>query len=100
MNRSSGADPLTCAHDPAKPSVSEHTRADGGLFYTHSRWTDSNAAPVHELIEVHGLGHAWSGGVPGGSFTDPRGPSATDAIWTFFAQAARAPLTEAGEESG
>ena len=100
MNANHLAAPHICPHDPAKPSVSEHTRANGGLFYTHSRWTDSNAAPVHELIEVHGLGHAWSGGVPGGSFTDPRGPSATDAIWTFFAQAARAPLTEAGEESG
>ena len=39
-----------------------------------------------ELVEVEGLGHAWSGGTAGGSHTDPRGPSATDAIWDFFAR--------------
>jgi poly(3-hydroxybutyrate) depolymerase len=42
--------------------------------------------PVQELIEVDGLGHAWSGGAPGGSYTDPRGPSAAAAIPDFFAR--------------
>jgi poly(3-hydroxybutyrate) depolymerase len=42
---------------------------------------------MHELLEVEGLGHAWSGGLPGGSFTDPRGPDATDALCRFFAEA-------------
>jgi poly(hydroxyalkanoate) depolymerase family esterase len=83
------AAPQTCAHDPDKPTVSRHARADGGLFYTHSQWTDAHGALMHESIEVQGLGHAWSGGVPGGSYTDPRGPSATDAIRAFFAQAGR-----------
>jgi poly(3-hydroxybutyrate) depolymerase len=40
---------------------------------------------MHERLEVDGLGHAWSGGAPGGSYTDPWGPDATEAIWTFFA---------------
>jgi len=43
---------------------------------------------MHELLDIDGLGHAWSGGVAGGSYTDPRGPSATEAIWTFFDQCA------------
>jgi poly(3-hydroxybutyrate) depolymerase len=34
---------------------------------------------------IDGLGRAWSGGAAGGSHTDPRGPSATEAIWAFFA---------------
>ena len=83
--------PQTCAHDPAKPSISKRARASGGLTYTRSRWIDADGALMHEAIEVQGLGHAWSGGVPGGSYTDPRGPSASEAIWAFFAKAVRAP---------
>jgi poly(hydroxyalkanoate) depolymerase family esterase len=94
MNANHLAAPRMCAHEPDKPSFSERARAAGGLFYTHNRWIDADGALWHELIEVEGLGHAWSGGVPGGSFTDPRGPSATDAIWAFFAQAAGTQATE------
>ena len=85
------AAPQTCQHDPARPSDSQQGRADGGLPYTKKRWMDTHGALVHESIEVHGLEHAWSGGVPGGSYTDPRGPSASEAIWAFFSQAGRAP---------
>ena len=41
---------------------------------------------MHERLAVAGMGHAWSGGVPGGSYTDPRGPDASEAIWRGFAQ--------------
>lgn len=85
------AAPQTCAHDPDKPSASRHAHADGGLSYTHNRWLDTRDALIHESIEVQDLGHAWSGGVPGGSYTDPRGPSATEAIWAFFSRAGRVP---------
>lgn len=85
------AAPVSCGHDPARPSVSQHARADGGLRYTHDRWVDTHGALMHESIEVQDLGHAWSGGVPGGSYTDPRGPSASEAAWAFFSRAGRAP---------
>lgn len=85
------AEPQSCRHDPARPTTSRQIRADGGFFYTHSEWTDAHGRLMHESIEVQGLGHAWSGGVPGGSYTDPRGPSATDAIWAFFSHAPRPP---------
>jgi poly(hydroxyalkanoate) depolymerase family esterase len=84
------ADPHTPAHDPRHPSHSERLHAPGGMSYTRSRWIDARGALMHESIEVDGLGHAWSGGVAGGSYTDPRGPSATEAIWAFFSQAGRA----------
>jgi poly(3-hydroxybutyrate) depolymerase len=83
--------PNASAHDPAKPSTSQHTRADGGLLYTRDQWLDPHGRLMHESIEVQDLGHAWSGGVAGASYTDPRGPSATQAIWAFFTQQTRAP---------
>jgi len=91
------AAPHRCAHDPARPTTAQRTRATGGLFYTRNQWIDAHGTLMHESIEVEDLGHAWSGGTPGGSYTDPRGPSATQAIWAFFAQAALAPIPSAPE---
>jgi poly(hydroxyalkanoate) depolymerase family esterase len=85
------AAPETCAHVATRPSVSKDGRADGGLSYTDHRWMDAHGALMHEWINVQGLGHAWSGGTPGGSYTDPRGPSSSEAIWAFFSRAAPRP---------
>ncbi len=74
------------AADLAHPSASGRGQVDGGLAYTWSRWTDGDGRPAHALLEVDGLGHAWSGGAAGGSFADPRGPDASEAICRFFAE--------------
>jgi poly(hydroxyalkanoate) depolymerase family esterase len=81
------AAPETYELDIARPTSTSRGQVDGGHAYTLSRWTDRRGALMHELLEVDGLGHAWSGGAPGGSYTDPRGPDATEAIWRFFAEA-------------
>jgi poly(hydroxyalkanoate) depolymerase family esterase len=78
------AAPEICDHDAARPATSQRFRVEGEYPYTQSRWIDTRGALMHELIEVDGLGHAWSGGTPGGSHTDPKGPSATSAISKFF----------------
>lgn len=76
--------PDTCNHDISRPTTSRRNHVQGQRPYTGSRWIDSRGALMHQLIQIDGLGHAWSGGTPGGSYTDPRGPSATEAIWDFF----------------
>jgi poly(hydroxyalkanoate) depolymerase family esterase len=75
------------ALDPGAPTEIERDRAHNGHAFTRSRWNDDRGRLLHERLIVHGLGHAWSGGLPGGSHTDPRGPDATEAIWGFFARA-------------
>ena len=47
-----------------------HRRPDGSIHAEH--WV------------VHGSGHAWSGGDARGSYTDGRGPSASQAMMRFF----------------
>ena len=76
--------------DPAPASV-VRGRVDDGHAYTRSRWADAAGAVTHELVRIDGMGHAWSGGAPGGSHTDPRGPDATEAIWRFFAEVTDGP---------
>ena len=80
------AAPETCDLDIARPTTTSRGQVDGGHAYTRCQWTDRRGVLMHERLKVDGLGHAWSGGAPGGSYTDPRGPDATDAIWRFFAQ--------------
>jgi len=41
---------------------------------------------VATICEVNGLGHAWSGGAAGHSYSDPKGPDASAMIWTFVAK--------------
>ena len=38
------------------------------------------------LVEIDGLGHAWSGGAAGQPFSDPTGPDVSRLIWAFVAK--------------
>ncbi len=63
--------------------TSRSTSPDGGT-YSHSVYQDADGRSFIELWEVHGAGHAWSGGSPGGSFTNQSGPDATEEMLRFF----------------
>jgi poly(hydroxyalkanoate) depolymerase family esterase len=60
--------------------------------FTRSIRRDETGRSVLELWEIHGAGHAWSGGSASGSFTDPNGPDATREILRFFLEHAQEPV--------
>jgi poly(hydroxyalkanoate) depolymerase family esterase len=60
-----------------------------GHAYTRSNYYDIIGRTLIEKWMVHQAGHAWSGGSPHGSFTDPKGPDASAEMIRFFMQHAR-----------
>lgn len=73
---------------------------NGGRSYTTETWNDNSGNEVEEYWKVNGMGHAWSGGSSSGSFTDPQGPSATQAMYNFFIAHPQGPTVSASPVGG
>ena len=65
------------------PTEVIHGRATGGHRYTRYVYAGVGGAAVERWI-VHRMGHAWSGGSAKGTYTDSRGPNASEEMIRFF----------------
>jgi poly(hydroxyalkanoate) depolymerase family esterase len=72
------------AHLNGAPERTLNGCSRGGLAYRRHIVMDSDGRSQLEHWQIDGLGHAWSGGRPEGSYTDGLGPDASREMVRFF----------------
>jgi poly(hydroxyalkanoate) depolymerase family esterase len=73
-------------------AAEEVTRVAKGERPTRTKtWRDASGRELVEYVEIHELGHAWSGGSTTGTYADARGPAASEMLAAFIARHALPP---------
>lgn len=62
----------------------DHPASDAGRAHLVDTYLDADGLAQVETWQVRGGGHAWFGGHPAGTYTDPAGPDASAAMVRFF----------------
>jgi len=69
----------------APQSIETSTKGEAaGRRFTRTITSDLQGRPIVEHWAIEGQSHAWSGGQPTGSYTDPKGPDASAEMIRFF----------------
>ena len=76
---------LTRGRGEVRSTVLQDTT--GGRMSVRTVWTDAAGKTCAEHWQIAEAGHAWSGGSPDGSYTDPQGPDASRQMLRFFLEA-------------
>jgi poly(hydroxyalkanoate) depolymerase family esterase len=69
------------------PTSDTPGQVPGGYAYHVYDYTPPSGCVIAQHWLVHGMGHDWSGGTSNpaySGYTDPKGPSASEASWAFF----------------
>jgi poly(hydroxyalkanoate) depolymerase family esterase len=73
------------AMDGLKRTVQKDT-SEGGQRYSVTAYSHEDGHTYAEHWQIDGAGHAWAGGNPNGSYTDPKGPDVSRQMLRFFLQ--------------
>lgn len=85
-------DALAAWQAGGQPLQRERQRqGEAGRAAMRTTWRRADGSVVLEQWDVAAGPHAWSGGDAAGSFTDPQGPSASEAMLRFFLAQRRGP---------
>jgi poly(hydroxyalkanoate) depolymerase family esterase len=76
---------------PALTAKVKTGKAKGGRAFRRTSHAGPDGRTMIEHWSLDGAGHAWSGGHPSGSYTDPTGPDASREFLRFFLQHSTAP---------